>query len=89
MSRKLILVVLAVIVVGGGIAWWALSKPKLPPGFAGGNGRLEATQVDIAAKYAGRLKTVNADQGDTSHTSAVPAQAWQQRLATHRENHRH
>jgi len=74
MSKKTLLIVLAVVVlIGGGIAWWVLSKPKLPPGFAGGNGRLEATQVDIAAKYAGRLKTVDADEGDTLEPGQVVA----------------
>jgi len=74
MSKKtLILIVAAAAVVGGGVAWWILSKPKLPPGFAAGNGRLEATQVDISAKYAGRLKTVDANEGDTLDPGQVVA----------------
>jgi HlyD family secretion protein len=74
MSKKTLIVILAVVVaVGAGVAWWILSKPKLPPGFAGGNGRLEATQVDIAAKYAGRLKTVDANEGDTIEVGQVVA----------------
>ena len=65
MSRKLIVSALVVAVVGGGvIAWLILSKPALPPGFAGGNGRLEAKQIDIATKYPGRIKTVLADEGE-------------------------
>ena len=72
-KKTLILIVVALAVVGGGVAWWVLSKPKLPPGFAGGNGRLEATQVDIAAKYAGRLKTVDAHEGDTVDAGQVVA----------------
>jgi len=72
-KKTLILIVVALAVVGGGVAWWFLSKPKLPPGFAGGNGRLEATQVDIAAKYAGRLKTVEANEGDTVEAGQVVA----------------
>jgi HlyD family secretion protein len=74
MSKKTIIwLVVAVIVIGGGVAWWLLRKPGLPPGFASGNGRLEATQVDIAAKYAGRLKTVDADEGDTIEPGQVVA----------------
>src|SRR5215470_15571340 len=74
MSKKtLILIGVAVVAIGGGIAWWVLSKPKLPPGFASGNGRLEATQVDVAAKYAGRLKTVDVDEGDTIEPGQVVA----------------
>ena len=30
----------------------------LPPGFAKSNGRIEATQIDIATKLAGRIKEV-------------------------------
>jgi len=72
-KKTLILIVVALAVVGGGVAWWVLSKPKLPPGFAGANGRVEATQVDIAAKYAGRLKTVDAHEGDTVEAGQVVA----------------
>lgn len=35
-----------------------------PPGIAGGNGRLEATEVDIAAKVGGRLAAVAVREGD-------------------------
>lgn len=74
MSKKLILVSLAVvIVVGGAVAWWILSKPALPPGFAGGNGRLEAKQVDISTKYPGRIKEVLANEGDTVDAGQVVA----------------
>jgi hypothetical protein len=66
MSKKLIVLTVAVAVVGGGIvAWLILSKPALPPGFAAGNGHLEAKQVDIATKYQGRIAEVLADEGDT------------------------
>ena len=57
MSKKQVLISLVVVAaVGGAVAWWMLSKPALPPGFAGGNGRLEAKTVDISTKYAGRIK---------------------------------
>jgi HlyD family secretion protein len=74
MSKKKLLISLAVVaIIGAGVGWWLLSKPKLPPGLAAGNGRLEATQVDIAAKYAGRLKTVDANEGDTLEPGQVVA----------------
>ena len=74
MSRKLILISLAIVaVVGGAVAWLILSKPALPPGFAGVNGRLEAKQVDIATKYAGRIKEVLANEGDTVDAGQVVA----------------
>ncbi|ACK52673.1 secretion protein HlyD family protein [Methylocella silvestris BL2] len=37
---------------------------KMPAGIAKSNGRIEATQVDVAAKYGGRLETLNFDEGD-------------------------
>jgi HlyD family secretion protein len=74
MAKKLILFTGAIVAVAGGvIAWLILSKPALPPGFAGGNGRLEAKEVDIAAKYPGRIKQVLADEGDTVDAGQVVA----------------
>ncbi len=74
MSRKLIIVVAAAVAAAGGVvAWFILSKPALPPGFAGGNGRLEAKQVDIATKYPGRIKQVLADEGDNVDAGQVVA----------------
>ncbi len=74
MSRKVIFITAALIAGGGGvIAWLILSKPALPPGFAGANGRLEAKQVDISAKYPGRVKTVLVDEGDTVEAGQILA----------------
>jgi HlyD family secretion protein len=36
----------------------------MPEGIVKSNGRLEATQVDVAAKYPGRLATLTVDEGD-------------------------
>lgn len=58
-----ILVVLAVI--GIGYYLYLSSLPTGPgEGFAGGNGRLEATEIDISAKLAGRIIDINVDEGD-------------------------
>jgi HlyD family secretion protein len=75
MSKKRLIVISVVVLaaVGIGVAWWILSKPKLPPGFSAGNGRLEAQPVDVAAKYAGRLKTVIPHEGDTVDAGQVVA----------------
>lgn len=51
--------------VVGITAWFLLRQPALPPGFAGGNGRLEATEIDISTKYPGRIKQVLVHEGDT------------------------
>ncbi|HTS54039.1 MAG TPA: HlyD family efflux transporter periplasmic adaptor subunit [Burkholderiales bacterium] len=73
-SRKWILVaVLSVAAAGAGIAWWWLRPAPLPPGFAVGNGRIEATQIDIATKLAGRIKEVLVNEGDFVEAEQVVA----------------
>ncbi len=57
----------AVAAITGGIAYFAwqfLQPAKLPDGFARSNGRIEAIEIDIATKTAGRLKEVLVDEGD-------------------------
>jgi HlyD family secretion protein len=63
--RKHLLFV-AVVVVGIAIYLvWELSRPaKLPEGFASSNGRIEATEIDVAAKLAGRIRDELVDEGD-------------------------
>jgi HlyD family secretion protein len=41
-----------------------LRKGAMPEGIAKTNGRIEATQIDVSAKYAGRLASVNVNEGD-------------------------
>jgi HlyD family secretion protein len=45
-------------------AWQYLQPPGLPEHIASGNGRLEATEVDVTAKFAGRLADVTVREGD-------------------------
>src|SRR5271166_4297347 len=45
----------------------------MPEGIVKTNGRLEATQVDVSAKYAGRLATVTVDEGDEVTAGQVVA----------------
>ena len=39
------------------------AKPALPPGIVAANGRLEADQIDIATKFAGRVAQLFVDEG--------------------------
>ncbi|HEY6024139.1 MAG TPA: HlyD family efflux transporter periplasmic adaptor subunit [Pseudolabrys sp.] len=56
---------IAVVVVGGGYgAWLWVKPPSLPQGFASANGRIDATDIDIAAKTPGRVKQILVDEGD-------------------------
>ncbi|WP_315744453.1 MULTISPECIES: HlyD family secretion protein [unclassified Bradyrhizobium] len=45
----------------------------MPDGIVKTNGRIEATQVDVAAKYPGRLATLTVDEGDEVTAGQVVA----------------
>src|SRR5271166_3990985 len=63
--KWLLRVVIAAVILGAGLFAWQYFKPKgLPSGLASGNGRIEATEIDIAAKIPGRIKEILVDEGD-------------------------
>ena len=66
---------LAVLAVGAGASyyWWQRLHPPLPPGIAFGNGRLEADEINIDTKYAGRIAEMLADEGDLVAAGQVVA----------------
>src|ERR1700757_536237 len=45
----------------------------MPDGIVKSNGRLEATEVDVAAKYPGRLATLTVNEGDEVTAGQVVA----------------
>jgi HlyD family secretion protein len=62
---RLLAIAIGVLVIGAALfAWQFLQKNGLPDGFASGNGRIEAIEIDIAAKTAGRLRDILVDEGD-------------------------
>ncbi|WP_048306155.1 HlyD family secretion protein [Halomonas sp. PR-M31] len=66
-NRKSIikLSIIAGVVVVLALLVWQMYKPEgLPEGFAKGNGRIEATEIDVATKLSGRLMEVLVDEGD-------------------------
>ena len=64
-TRAKILISLGLVVaLGAGYAVWQMRAPGLPQGVAFGNGRLEATEVDVATKVGGRLATLVPHEGD-------------------------
>ena len=65
--------VLVPLAIAVGAWWWFQSGPALPPGFALGNGRLEADEVDIDTKFAGRILELRVDEGDLVKTGQVLA----------------
>ncbi|MGQ7241939.1 HlyD family secretion protein [Salinicola sp. V024] len=64
LSRYRLVAVLAIVLSAGGLAWWLLQPSELGEGFASGNGRIEATEIDVATKAAGRILDINVDEGD-------------------------
>ncbi len=52
------------LLAAGGFGYWKSMHDRLPDGLYVGNGRLEATEVQIASKTPGRLAEVLVDEGD-------------------------
>ncbi|MBF6622716.1 MAG: HlyD family efflux transporter periplasmic adaptor subunit [Pseudomonas stutzeri] len=48
----------------GLLLWNELRPSGLGDGFASGNGRIEATEIDVATKLGGRVLEINVDEGD-------------------------
>lgn len=70
----LLRIVVAVLGVGAAyLAWQWLTPQSLPAGFASGNGRLEAVDIDIAAKLPGRVKDILVNEGDLVKADQVVA----------------
>ena len=55
------------------VAWWLLRPSSPGDGFASGNGRIEATEIDVATKIPGRIVEILADEGDVVHAGDVVA----------------
>lgn len=56
--------IVLVVAVGGYFGWQYLKPQGLPAGIAGANGRIEATEIDIATKNPGRVKDILVHEGD-------------------------
>jgi hypothetical protein len=58
-----------VVAVAAYLGWKWLQPAKLPAGFACSNGRIEATEIDVATKLAGRIVDELVDEGDWGSSS--------------------
>ncbi|CCD96853.1 putative HlyD-family secretion protein [Bradyrhizobium sp. ORS 375] len=58
---------------GGGYVWWQQLHPPLPLGISVSNGRIEADEIDIATKYAGRVAELRVDIGDLVESGQIVA----------------
>jgi hypothetical protein len=57
-SKFLLLLLMLALAGGSYFIWKELQSGGLPAGFASGNGRIEATEVDMATKQEGRVEAV-------------------------------
>ncbi|HXY32406.1 MAG TPA: HlyD family efflux transporter periplasmic adaptor subunit [Gemmatimonadaceae bacterium] len=76
LRRYLPLVLAAIaasLAVRAGVRWWQARKSALPSGIVYGNGRLEADEIDIDTKFAGRVATLYVNEGDLVHAGQAVA----------------
>ena len=73
-SRVLvILLLLGLVTILGWNRWKTYQASLLPTGIVSGNGRIESVQVDITAKYPGRLKQLLVKEGDLVRPGQIVA----------------
>jgi HlyD family secretion protein len=72
-KRWIAITVLAVLAVVAAVVWQNFQEAGLPKDIASGNGRLEATEVDITTKYPGRLASLDAKEGDNVKAGQILA----------------
>lgn len=72
--RKILWLAAAAASIAAGYAWWSMGHGvATPAGIVAVNGRLEAIEIDLAAKYGGRLVDVAVHEGDAVKTGQVLA----------------
>lgn len=67
------LVAIAVISIAAWLVWQELQPEGPGEGISSGNGRIEATEIDIATRVAGRLKEVLVEEGEFVEVGQVVA----------------
>ncbi|HXX82991.1 MAG TPA: HlyD family efflux transporter periplasmic adaptor subunit [Casimicrobiaceae bacterium] len=66
--------VVVLLIGAGGLGWYLMQPKGLPEGFASSNGRIEATEIDVATKLPGRLKDIYVKEGELVKAGQVVAQ---------------
>lgn len=72
-KQKLLLPLLLAALGGGAYAWQHTRSTGYGEQFISGNGRIEATEIDVAAKLPGRLQDILVNEGDFVRTGQVLA----------------
>lgn len=90
MNRKtiVVLVILAIFSVGGFYAWEQFFKKQDLEGFAKGNGRIEATEIDVATKLPARVGEILVWEGDFVEAGQVLATMQVETLEAQRDEAR-
>jgi HlyD family secretion protein len=70
--RAVFLLILILAGAGGTYYWWRQHQ-QLPPSIVWSNGRIEADEIDIDTKYAGRIAELFADEGTMVKAGQVVA----------------
>lgn len=80
-----VVVVLALALIGGGFTWMRLHASGIDTGLISGNGRIEATEIDVATKLPGRIQDIQVDEGDFVTAGQVLAHMQVQTLEAQRD----
>lgn len=73
-KKWLITIIVVLILAGLGVAAWLLfGKDDKNKGLVSGNGRIEAVEIDVAAKTAGRVKDILVREGEFVNAGQVVA----------------
>jgi HlyD family secretion protein len=72
-GRIALLVVMLATAAVGSYYWWKNSQDELPRGIVSSNGRLEADEIDVATKFAGRVAELRVEEGDMVTAGEVVA----------------
>lgn len=65
-QKKWLIIVVVILILGssGVLAWQKFGRTDNNKGLASGNGRIEAVEIDVAAKSAGRVKNILVREGE-------------------------
>ncbi|MGI2171872.1 HlyD family secretion protein [Shewanella sp. MF05960] len=74
LKRVIYIVVFIVLIFSFWWGWQYLQVAPLADGLVSGNGRIEAVEVDVSTKIAGRVDTILAQEGDLVKEQQVVAQ---------------
>ncbi|HCX02743.1 MAG TPA: glycoside hydrolase family 43 [Syntrophaceae bacterium] len=74
-QKKWLIIAVVILILGGlGVAAWQIfGKDDKNKGLVSGNGRIEAVEIDVAAKTPGRLKDILVREGDLVAAAQVVA----------------